>query len=232
MHILLTRPIEDCSEMILKFQSLGHKVSHIPLINIEKVNYEKIEFSNYGGIIFTSANAVKFLDLNNIDKNIKCFCVGNLTEKKARSLGFQNTIAAEGNVSNLKELILKTYEMKNKNLLYVSGEIISVDLDQQLMTEGYGIKRIINYRVKHNQKFSENFVKDLKLNMPDMVFVYSQNSAQSFLNFIKNQQLESLWMDTNLLCIGEKTSFILNQIKWKKIFLFNPGEEEFLLYKI
>ena len=232
MHILLTRPIEDCSEMILKFQSLGHKVSHIPLINIEKVNYEKIEFSDYGGIIFTSANAVKFLDLNNIDKNIKCFCVGNSTEKKARSLGFQNTIAAEGNVSNLKELILQTYELKNKNLLYVSGEIISVDLGQQLMTEGYGIKRIINYRVKHNQKFSENFVKDLKLNMPDMVYVYSQNSAQSFLNFIKNQQLESLWMDTNLLCIGEKTSFILNQIKWKKIFLFNPGEEEFLLYKI
>ena len=232
MHILLTRPLEDCSEMILKFKSLGHKVSHIPLINIEKVNYEKIEFSDYGGIIFTSANAVKFLDLNNIDKNIKCFCVGNSTEKKARSLGFQNTIAAEGNVSNLKELILQTYETKNKNLLYVSGEIISVDLDQQLMNEGYGIKRIINYRVKHNQKFSENFVKDLKLNMPDMVYVYSQNSAQSFLNFIKNQQLESLWMDTNLLCIGEKTSFILNQIKWKKIFLFNPGEEEFLLYKI
>ena len=232
MHILLTRPLEDCSEMILKFKSLGHKVSHIPLINIEKVNYEKIEFSDYGGIIFTSANAVKFLDLNNIDKNIKCFCVGNSTEKKARSLGFQNTIAAEGNVSNLKELILQTYETKNKNLLYVSGEIISVDLDQQLMNEGYGIKRIINYRVKHNQKFSEDFVKDLKLNMPDMVYVYSQNSAQSFLNFIKNQQLESLWMDTNLLCIGEKTSFILNQIKWKKIFLFNPGEEEFLLYKI
>ena len=24
----------------------------------------------------------------------------------------------------------------------------------------------------------------------------------------------------------------LNEIKWKKIFLFNPGEEEFLLYKI
>ena len=232
MHILLTRPLEDCSEMILKFKSLGHKVSHIPLINIEKVNYEKIKFSDYGVIIYTSANAVKFLDLNNIDKNIKCFCVGNSTEKKARSLGFQNTIAAEGNVSNLKELILQSYETKNKNLLYISGEIISVDLDQQLMNEGYEIKRIINYRVKHNQKFSENFVKDLKLNMPDMVYVYSQNSAQSFLNFIKNQQLESLWMDTNLLCIGEKTSFILNQIKWKKIFLFNPGEEEFLLYKI
>ena len=232
MHILLTRPLEDCLEMILKFKSLGHQVSHIPLINIEKVNYEEIKFSEYEGIIFTSANAVKHLDQNNIDKNIKCFCVGNLTEKKARSLGFQNTIAAEGNVSNLKELILQTYETKSKKLLYVSGEIISVDLDQQLMKEGYGIKRVINYRVKHNQKFNESFVKDLKLNMPDMVYIYSQNSAQSFLSFVKNHQFESLWMNTNLSCIGEKTSSILTEIKWKKIFLFNPGEEEFLLYKI
>ena len=118
MHILLTRPLEDCSEMILKFQSLGHQVSHLPLLKIEKVNYKQINFSNYDGIVFTSANAVKFLDLNTIDKNIKCFCVGNSTEKKARSFGFQNTIAAEGNVSNLKELILQTYETKNKNLLY------------------------------------------------------------------------------------------------------------------
>ena len=79
----------------------------------------KNKFSDYGGIIFTSANAIKFLDLNKIDKNIMCFCVGNITEKKARSVGFQNTIAAEGNVSNLKELILQNYLSKNKpNSLY------------------------------------------------------------------------------------------------------------------
>jgi len=232
MHILLTRPLEDCSEMILKFQSLDHQVSHLPLTRIEKVNYEEINFSEYGGVIFTSANAVKFLDKEKLDKNIKCFCVGNATEKKARSDGFQNTIAAEGNVSNLKELIIQSYEIKNKELLYISGETISVDLDQQLLSEGFMVKRIINYRVNHNQIFDDKFVNQLKLNMPDMVYVYSQNSALSFLNFIKIHQTENLWMNTNLMCIGEKTSSILNEIKWKKIFLFNPGEEEFLLYKI
>jgi len=232
MHILLTRPIEDSMEMILKFKSLGHQVSHLPLLSIDKINHEEINFSDYGGIIFTSTNAVKFLDLDKLDKNTKCFCVGNATEKKARSVGFQNTFAAEGNVSNLKELILQYYDSKDRQLLYVSGETISVDLDQKLLKEGYSIKRIINYRVNHNQKFDENFVKDLKLNMPDMVYVYSQNSASSFLNFIKIYQSKNLWMNTNLLCISEKTSSILNEIKWKKIFLFNSGEEEFLLYKI
>ena len=232
MHILLTRPIEDSMEMILKFKSLGHQVSHLPLLSIDKINHEEINFSDYGGIIFTSTNAVKFLNLDKLDKNTKCFCVGNATEKKARSVGFQNTFAAEGNVSNLKELILQYYDSKDRQLLYVSGETISVDLDQKLLKEGYSIKRIINYRVNHNQKFDENFVKDLKLNMPDMVYVYSQNSASSFLNFIKIYQSQNLWMNTNLSCISEKTSSILNEIKWKKIFLFNPGEEEFLLYKI
>jgi len=232
MHILLTRPLEDCSEMILKFQSLGHQVSHLPLLNIVKVNFEEINFSDFKVIIFTSANAIKFLDIKKIDKNLLCFCVGNATEKKARGAGFQNVVAAEGNVENLKELILQNFDKKNGKLIYVSGETISIDLDQLLLKEGYDIKRIINYRSIYNEKFDENFVEALKSNMPDMVYIYSQNSAYSYLKFIKNYQLESLWMNTNLMCIGEKTSSILNEIKWKKIFLFNPGDEEFLLYKI
>ena len=94
------------------------------------------------------------------------------------------------------------------------------------------LKGLLTIETSHNQIFSDKFVNELKLKMPDMVYVYSQNSAQSFLNFIKINQSENLWMNTNLMCIGEKTSSILNEIKWKKIFLFNPGEEEFLLYKI
>jgi uroporphyrinogen-III synthase len=232
MHILLTRPLEDCSEMIIKFKSLGHQVSHLPLLSIEKIDYDQINFLDYKGIIFTSANAVKYLDHKNIDKNLLCFCVGSATEKKARSAGFQNVIAAEGNVGNLKELILQNFDQKDGQLIYISGETISVDLDQQLINEGYSVKRIVNYRTIYNQKFDDNFIKELMLKIPDMVYIYSQNSALSFLNFIKINQSESLWMNTNLMCIGEKTSSILNEIKWKKIFLFNPGEEEFLLYKI
>ena len=232
MHILLTRPLEDCSEMILKFRSLGHQISHLPLLNVSQVGHEEINFSDYNSIIFTSANAVKFIDFKKIDKKILCFCVGGATEKKARSLGLQNTIAAGGNIENLKELILQNFDKNDGKLLYVSGEIISANLDQLLKEEGYNIKRLVNYKTTHIEKFDERFVNELKAKMPDIVYIYSQNSALSFINFIKIYQLESFWMNTNLMCIGEKTSTILNEIKWKKIFLFNPGEEEFLLYKI
>jgi len=232
MHILFTRPLEDCHEMILKFQSLGHEVSHLPLINIEGLKYETLNYSDFRGIIFTSANAVKFLDIRNIDKKIACFCVGGATEKKARNNGFQNVFAADGNVGNLKELILQNFNSSEGKLLYISGEVISSNLDQELISNNYIIERVINYRANPIEKYDEDFIDRLKLKMPEITYIYSQNSAINFLKVIKNYQLETLWMNTNLMCIGEKTSSILNEIKWKKIFLFNPGEEEFLLYKI
>ena len=232
MHILFTRPLEDCQEAMVKFQLLGHEVSHMPLIYVEKKNYSEVNFQDFKGIIFTSSNAIKFLDLKKINKKIKCFCVGNATEKKARNFGFQNTFSAEGNVNNLKELILQNFNLYDGKLLYVSGEIVSNELDKKLISEGYDVKRIINYIVKHVENLNEDFVKKIKMKMPNIVYVYSQNSAASFLNLIKNYNLSNLWMDTNLMCISEKTSSVLNEIKWKKIFIFSPGEEEFLLYKI
>ena len=232
MHILLTRPLQDCLDMILKFQLMGHQVSHLPLLSVNKINHGIINIFDYKGIIFTSANSLKFLDLKEIDKKILCFCVGRTTEKKTRSLGFQNVISANGNVENLKELILQNFDKKNGKLIYISGETISINLDEQLKNEGYDVKRVINYSTSHIEKFDEKFVNELKKKIPDIVYIYSQNSASSFLNFIKVCKLESEWMNTNLMCIGEKASSILNEIKWKKIFLFNPGEEEFLLYKI
>ena len=232
MHILLTRPLEDSRDLIIKFQNLGHKVSHFPVIKIEPVKYEQPDFNDYKGIIFTSANAVKNLDLKNIDKKILCFCVGSATEKIVKQNGFQNIFCADGNVNNLKEIILQNFNCNHGSLLYVSGQIISSNLDIDLITEGYSVKRIVNYNVLPIEEISEEFVKDLKSFIPDMIFIYSENSARNYLNLLKKYGLTDIWMNTNLICLGEKASSILNEIKWKKIFLFNPGEEEFLLYKI
>ena len=169
MHILFTRPLEDSQELIFKFRDLGHKVSHMPVIQIEKIEYEKINFQDYKAIIFTSANAIKFLDTKFIDKKIICFCVGDSTEKKARSIGFQNVITAEGNVRALQELILQNFTSAHGKMLYISGEIISNDLDKNLVKLGYNVKRVINYTSKPNNQLDEEFIEKLKTNMRHIV---------------------------------------------------------------
>ena len=160
------------------------------------------------------------------------FCVGNSTERIAKQFGFQNIFCAEGNVHNLKEIILQNFDSKIGSLIYISSELISYNLDKDLILEGYSVKRLINYTVKPVEVIREEFIKDLKSHIPDIVFIYSKNSAKNFLNLINKYQLKEYWMNTNLMCIGEKTSSSLNVIKWKKIFFFNPGEEEFLINRL
>ncbi|WP_075483759.1 uroporphyrinogen-III synthase [Candidatus Pelagibacter communis] len=232
MHVLLTRPLEDSIELIKKFKDKGFTVSHLPLIKIDKISHPKLNGSEYNNVVFTSSNAIRNLDIKHLDKKILCFCVGDATEKTAKQKGFHNTFSAGGNVRSLKELILQNLEKKTEKILYISGELVSYDLDKDLIKEGLNVQRLINYSVSHTKELNPDFLNELKKKIPDIIYIYSQNSAESFLNLIKKYKLHDYWMKTNLMCIGEKTSSVLNEIKWKKIFLFNPGEEEFLLYKI
>ena len=232
MHIIITRPLEDSLEIISKFKILGNDVTHLPLLNIKKINYENVNFKNYKAIIFTSTNAIKFLKEKNIPKNILCFCIGSATEKKARSKGFLNVISSGGNVEALKELIFRTHEKNDGKLVYFSSEFITVDLDKILIKNGYNVDRIINYSALPNEYISENIVEKIKSNPPNIIYVYSEKSAINLKNLLKKYSLVDKLINCNLMCISEKTSRVLNNLNWKKIFIFNPGEEEFLLYKI
>ena len=106
MNIIFTRPLIDTEDLMINFLSSGHKVIHIPTLNIISKNMTPLNIKDYDGLVFTSANAVRFLNLENDNKNIKCFCVGSLTERSLRIKGFNNTVAASGTVNALKNLIL------------------------------------------------------------------------------------------------------------------------------
>ena len=232
MHIIITRPINDSLEIISKFQILGHMVTHLPLLDIKKINYKKINFFNYKAIIFTSANGIRFLKTKDIPKDILCFCVGEATEKKARSLGFLNTISAEGSVETLKELIFRSYEKSDGRLIYFSSEFITENLDQTLIRRGYLVDRIINYSAKPIDYIDENVLKKIKDSPIDIMYVYSEKSAINLKNLISKYSLVDYLINCNLMCISEKSSRVLSTLKWKKIFIFNPGEEEFFLNNI
>ena len=145
MHIVITRPKEDSLYLIENLIRLGHTVTHLPVIKIEKLETEKINLLNYQAVIFTSSNAIKFMNVEKFNSKIKCFCVGKSTEFTARQVGFINTYSSEGTVDSLIELILRTLDNKSGKLLYLSSEFISKDLDKDLIKARYSVDRISNY---------------------------------------------------------------------------------------
>ena len=232
MHIVITRPKEDSYHLIGKLINLGHVATHLPVIKVEKLKTKKINLQDYKAIIFTSSNAIKFMNIEKFNLKIKCFCVGSVTELNAKRAGFINTYSSEGTVDSLIELIKRILDPKSGKLLYLSSEFISKDLDVDLIKAGYSVNRILNYTSLPVEKIDEITLNFIKKNPPDVFFIYSVKSAKNLFNLINKYSLLNVVTHSNLMCISEKVLLVLKQIKWKKIFVFNPGEEEFLLNKI
>ena len=225
MNILITRPLIDAEDLMGKLFSLGHKIIHIPTLQVKPVTNQKCDAKNYDAFIFTSANAIRNLKLLNEDKKKLCFCVGSITEKIVRQKGYSNTISAGGNVNALKNIILNSDFDKKKKIAYFCGDYISTDLDLDLKREGYLIDKVINYSSEKIIDLNNENEKILNNHPPDIIFVYSKRSAESFVELVKKYTLNGLMTGSRVLCISEKVLNVFKQLGWKKLEVFEPGEE-------
>ena len=225
MNILITRPLIDAEDLMGKLFSLGHKIIHIPTLQVKPVTNQKCDAKNYDAFIFTSANAIRNLKLLNEDKKKLCFCVGSITEKIVRQKGYSNTISAGGNVNALKNIILNSDFDKKKKIAYFCGDYISTDLDLDLKREGYLLDKVINYSSEKIVDLNNENEKILNNHPPDIIFVYSKRSAESFVELVKKYTLNGLMTGSRVLCISEKVLNVFKQLGWKKLEVFEPGEE-------
>ena len=226
MNILITRPLIDSEDLMGKLFSLGHKIVHIPTLKISASNANPVDAKKYDAFIFTSANAIRNLKLDNQDTNKICFCVGSITEKIVRLKGYNNTISAGGTVNALKNIILNSDQIdKKKSIAYFCGDYISSNLDKELKNEGFQVDKIINYTSEKITELNEENNKIIKIHPPDIIFIYSQRSAESFIEIVKKYSLIGLMTDSRVLCISEKVLSVFKESGWKKLETFQPGEE-------
>ena len=226
MNILITRPLIDSEDLMGKLFTLGHKIIHLPTLEITPAKLDPIDSSKYNAFIFTSANAIRNLRVIKQDNNKLCFCVGAITEKIARLKGFNNTISAGGTVNALKNLIIGSKEINKKsNIAYFCGDNISYDLDLELKRDGIEVIKIVNYLSKKITDLNKESKKIIETHPPDAIFVYSSRSALSFIEIVKKYSLYRLMTGSKVMCISKKVADIFSSENWKKIRVFNPGDE-------
>ncbi len=226
MNILITRPLMDSEDLMGKLFSLGHKIVHFPTLKISAANISPVDAKQYDAFIFTSVNAVRNLKLINQDTSKICFCVGSITEKIVRQKGYNNTISAGGTVNALKNIISNSDQIdKKKSIAYFCGDYISSNLDIELKNEGFQVDKIINYISEKINDLNEENNKIINNHPPDIIFIYSKRSAESFIKIVKKYSLNGLMTESRVLCISEKVLDVLKNSGWKKLEVFQPGEE-------
>ena len=226
MNILITRPLIDSEDLMKQFFSMGHKIIHLLTLKISSANMDPVDPNNFDAFIFTSVNAVRNLILLNQNKDKPCFCVGAITEKIARQSGFTQTFSAGGTINALKNLILDSNAINKKSkIIYFCGDNITFDLDIELKKEGLKIKKIINYHSEKIVDLSDQNKKIIENHPPNVIFVYSSRSAQSFIEIVKNNSLYPLMTESKVMCISSKVLVEFKKAGWKNLEIFGPGEE-------
>jgi uroporphyrinogen-III synthase len=207
LHILFTKSQNSSEILVNKFISKGNKVTNFSIFNIKPIPTIDINFKNFSSVIFTSSNAIQ-----NLKKN-----------------GFLNIQIAGGNYFELRDLIFKTCDKTKEKFIYIRGEFISNDLEKDFKEKGYDLESVVNYTTEPNSNIDPKLIEDLKNKLVDVIFVYSKRAADQLLKIILNHKIENDLDNCSLNCISINVANTLKRLKWKKIKIFLPGEEELSL---
>ena len=117
-----------------------------------------------------------------------------------------------------KEKISDKSTLNNMKLLKKLSESLNSNIVLELLTKGE-----INETPK--KEIPEENKKIISGHPPDIIFVYSARSAESFIEIVKNYSLYPLMTGSKVMCISKKVADIFTINNWKKVKIFNPGDE-------
>ncbi len=73
------------------------------------------------------------------------------------------------------------------------------------------IKKIINYFSEIITDLNEENKKLIERYPPNLIYIYSSRSAESFIAIVKNYSLNPLMTKSTIMCISEKVANILTE---------------------
>lgn len=199
--ILVTRPLKSANKMAEALRENGAEVLVASTIEIQEIEFEVPDISNYDRIIFTSVNGVQaFFDkiyTKNIDARAffgkKIATIGKITQKELLKYGILSDFVPSVFDSEVfaKEMIESEFLTKENNILLVCGNLSDENLKNQL--KNFKTDQIICYKTE--------YIASKECNLEEYEIV-TFTSASCVTSFVKNY---SNYSHLLAFCIGEKT---------------------------
>lgn len=188
MAVLVTRPLPDGETTAAELRARGFAAVIAPMLRFEPFGFAAEAETPYGGIVVTSANAVRAVEsqlANSRLLELPLFAVGERTADVARAAGFAKVLSADGDATALRDLVVgcaKAKKLKKKSpLLYLAGEEISRDLAGELREQGFEVVTHIAYRMVPARSLPGEVVDGIAAGRIEAVLHYSRRSARAFV---------------------------------------------------
>ena len=235
MTVLLTRTIKDSTDLAKQLEAYNINSYIEPMFNMEYLdcNLDSADLSSSQAVIFTSKNALYAIK-NVIQKfaHLKCFVVGNATAKAAKRFKFKDVYIANNSAKSLADLILAKTAIKDGKLLYFCGELVTLDFKEELEKHGYNVQKFCVYKTVALKEFSPELKDKINNNQIKTMLLYSSNTAEIFLDLIKQNDMLSCLSGIDVFVISKKVKPLVDGYKWKSISVFDVDQPEKIIEKI
>ncbi len=216
MAVLVTRPHPDDETTAASLHARGFDVLRAPMLRFEPVAVHEDMNARYSAVIVTSANA-----LRGIEPHLKghrmlelpLFAVGEQTAAAARRAGFTHVVSANGDATNLRDLVfasLRAKELKKASmLLYLAGAELSRDLASELEESGFRVVTQTTYKMIAVKNLPREVCDAFAANQVEAVLHYSQRSARAFLDAARAAGVEISALAIPQCCISDSVASVV-----------------------
>lgn len=212
--ILVTRPTLLSQKDAAFFQEKGFQTLIAPMLEIGAIPFSMPDLTQYQGLIFTSASAVRIFCEVSEDREMPVYCVGQQTSQYALKQGFLNVHAADGDVLSLVDMIAADKELQSCHFLYLRSLYISNDLAALLEKKGIRCASCEIYDAQMTDAFPPEVLQSIQGRQVDAIGFMSARSAENFVHLVRAQKLENCLKDTKALCLSDSVLECVRILDW------------------
>lgn len=235
MAILVTRPLPDGETTVGALRARGFDALLAPMLRFEPVAFHDDRDVKYGGVIVTSANALRAIETRLQDSpllKLPLFAVGEHTAQAARAAGFSKVISADSDAVGLRDCILTSVKAKalkkTSPLLYLAGADLARDLPGELGERGFTVITQTTYRMVAVAQFPEETRKAFAEDAVEAVLHYSRRSARAFIEAVRTAGVEISALSLPQYCLSAGIATVLRDAGAAQVIVASSPDESAL----
>jgi uroporphyrinogen-III synthase len=235
MAILVTRPQPDNDSTATALRERGFEVLAAPMLRFEKVPLFIDGDADFGGVIVTSANALRALagqPAGDHLAGLPLFAVGERTAQAARDLGFADVMSADGDATALRELLADSAKAKalkkDGTLLYLAGADLSRDLAGELGARGFTVVTQTTYRMAPVADLPVDVSAAFAVGGIEAVLHYSRRSARAFFQAVGQAGVEISALAVPHCCLSDAVALIAHDAGATQVVVAQTPDENAL----
>ena len=222
--VIITRAEPGAGETAKRVRALGLQAIISPVLSLHRVEpLPDIPIDGASGILFTSANGVRFFTEVCAELNCKAWCVGPATLEAAQRAGFTDCVSADGASRDLVDLVVREGDPDRGHLLHVANTAAAGNVRADLMDAGFDVRFVGLYEPVGAESLSQDALRAMSENARTCVLIHSAKGAYSFARLIDDTQNKNL----TFICVSQNAAEPVRGSGETRI-AARPNEEELL----